>query len=65
MDEVEGRVEEGPHEGHYHVDGYSPELGAQVQRLGGLPSLEYLVELGYLLVYSASLAEVVELCYFL
>ena len=65
MDEVEGRVEERPHERHYHVYGHSPKLSAQVQGLGRLPSLEYLVELRYLLVYSAPLAVVVQLGYFL
>lgn len=65
MDEVQWRVEERPHERHYHVYGHPPELGAQVQRLGRLPALKYLVEFCYLLVYSAPLAVVVHLGYFL
>jgi len=60
VNEVERRVEEGTHKGHYYVDCYSPKLGTQVQGLSCLSSLENLVELRYLFVYSVFLTELVD-----
>jgi hypothetical protein len=49
VDEVERRIEESTHEGYDHVDGYSPELSAEVQRLSGVATLDDLVQLLQLL----------------
>lgn len=62
MNEIERWMEEGSNERDDDINCYSPKLGTKIKRLSCLPSLEYFMELGYFLVYSLLLEEIIDLC---